>query len=190
MDQNSLRAEILKLLYRTRHSEPWGGAAGREIVQSLEQDALRVQDSLKWLREHAFIIADRHVFTITVAGMDQLAFWSPEFLPDQIKFWRKNARLAWEAGNREVCQIALDRGWRFQKILDEREGREPPAGPPDIDDYFGPSQGRKPGDGPPGFWPPGRNPDNFGPVPKEPYPSTGGNENALPEPPTEPGFLP
>lgn len=82
-----------------------------------------------------------------------------QLLMNQIATWQNRAAMARKAGSSELEQQALEYVFRYQEMLQDFEGIEPPS---PGDDPFDPAM-----------------------VPKHPYPNAGAGAIALPLPETE-----
>ncbi len=93
----------------------------------------------------------------------------------QAETWRNRAAMAWQQNNRDLTQQALTRMWQYQVAAARLEGNDPPDGPPEPEDIF------RGWDPPPGGDRPWR-PYDPSRVPRNPLPSSGAGEIALPRP--------
>lgn len=91
--------------------------------------------------------------------------------------WRNRAAMAHQQNNFDLCQQALDRMFACLVEAAKLQGKEPPSDPPKANDLAS----WWPGDEPPGGNPPWR-PFDPSRVPKNPLPSSGSGELALPLP--------
>lgn len=96
---------------------------------------------------------------------------------NQAKTWRNRAAMAHQQNNLDLCQKALDRMFAYLVEAAKLQGREPPTEPPKANDLAS----WWPGDEPPGGSPPW-NPHDPSRVPRNPLPSSGAGEVALPLP--------
>ncbi|MCC7527285.1 MAG: hypothetical protein IT342_02110 [Candidatus Melainabacteria bacterium] len=88
----------------------------------------------------------------------------------QEQIWRNRAAMGWQQRNLALVEYALNHMWGCQVDAANIEGKEPPEGPPDPEEYF---RDRGQGDDPP--WRP------YDPmrVASRPAPSSGGAYRSL-----------
>jgi hypothetical protein len=92
---------------------------------------------------------------------------------EQATIWGNRAAMAWQQCNLALVEQALRRMWQYQVAAANIEGKEPPEGPPDPEEYF---KDRGQNDDPP--W----RPYDPSRVPNRPAPSSGSSYRSLPLP--------
>ena len=87
-------------------------------------------------------------------------------IDDQISTWFKRAELAYQQKNTDLSKMCLQRRWQYQNELATQEGTAPPEESREPEYYFG----REERGGP----------EQPALVPRQPHPSAGAGEIALP----------